>query len=105
MIQTIDLYDFKNAFSVMNRNNQFSSEGLEWLFDYCEGLENDLGEPYELDVIALCCDFIQLSYECINRDYRLGLDDNNLNQGVIDFLLDNTFIVNYDTETVLFQQF
>jgi hypothetical protein len=105
MKKTVYLNDFRDAFHEMGRANQFSYEALEWLFDHCEELERDLGEDYELDVIALCCDFTQSTYEDINKDYRLELNDDNLHQGVIDYLGDNTLIVNYDDETVLFQQF
>lgn len=105
MKQTVYLNDFRDAFYKMDRANQFSYKGLEWLFDHCEDLENDLGEDYELDVIALCCDFTESTYEDINRDYNLDLNDDNLHKGVIDYLEENTSIVNYDDATVLFQQF
>jgi len=109
MIQTIDLYDFKNAFSVINRNNQFSNEGLEWLFDYCEDLENDLGEPYELDVIALCCDFQESTYEEIIDSYGIEINRNDseeyIQTQIRDFLEGETILVNYDENKVLFQQF
>ncbi len=105
MKQTVYLNDFRDAFHKMERANQFSYEGLEWLFDHCEELERDLGEDYELDVVALCCDFTQSTYEDINRDYNLDLNDDNLHEGVIDYLEENTSIVNYDDATVLFQQF
>lgn len=105
MKQTINLHGFRDAFHKANRANQFSYQGLEWLFDHCEELERDLGEEYELDVIALCCDFTQSTYKDINKDYNLDLNDDNLHKGVIDYLGDNTSIVNYDDKTVLFQQF
>ena len=105
MKQTVNLSGFRDSFQKMDRANQFSYECLEWLFDHCEELEKDLGEDYELDVIALCCDFTQSTYEDINRDYNLDLNDDNLNEGVIDYLEENTSIVNYDDATVLFQQF
>lgn len=105
MKQTVYLNDFRDAFHKMGRSNQFSYEGLEWLFDHCEELERDLGEDYELDVIALCCDFTESTYEDINRDYNLDLNDDNLHALVKLYLEENTLIVNYDDTTVLFQQF
>jgi hypothetical protein len=109
MIKTIDLYDFKNAFSVMNRHNQFSDEGLEWLFDYCEELERDLGESYELDVMALCCDFQESTYKEIIEAYGIEIDRNNSEEDIQtqirDFLEFETVLVNYDDSMVLFQQF
>jgi hypothetical protein len=40
-----------------DRGEQFSHFGLIALFDYLEMLEDDIGEPIELDVIGLCCDY------------------------------------------------
>ena len=58
MKQTINFYDFQKAFQEL-RPNSFSYEGLRALFEYLEELEDSTGEGIELDVIALCCDFIE----------------------------------------------
>jgi len=59
LIKTIDIYEFRRAFVDYNRADQFSYEGLGALFD----LLDDTGAPYpyELDVIALCCEFTEYS--------------------------------------------
>jgi hypothetical protein len=57
MINTINKYEFSDAFHKMGRGDQFSYEGLIALFDYLEMLEDDIGEPIELDVISLCCEY------------------------------------------------
>jgi hypothetical protein len=57
MINTINKYEFRDAFQKMGRGDQFSYEGLIALFDYLEMLEDDIGEPIELDVISLCCEY------------------------------------------------
>tara|TARA_R110002073_G_scaffold158664_1_gene313972 strand:- start:482 stop:781 length:300 start_codon:yes stop_codon:yes gene_type:complete len=51
----ISINDFQRAFIDANRGNQFSNEGLDGLYEYLTEFENDIGEEYELDVIALCC--------------------------------------------------
>lgn len=58
MKQTINLYQFRDAFTAHNRTN-FSYEGLGALFDWLESYEDDTGEELELDVIALCCDWTE----------------------------------------------
>ena len=58
MKQTINEYQFKDAFQ-SSRPNNFSYEGLTALYDYLEDLEEDTGEEIELDVIGLCCDFTE----------------------------------------------
>ena len=44
MINTINKYEFSDAFHKMGRGKQFSYEGLDALFDYLEMLEDDIGE-------------------------------------------------------------
>ena len=59
IIKTIDIYEFRRAFTDYDRADQFSYEGLGALFDWLEELAEDTGAPYELDVIALCCEFTE----------------------------------------------
>ncbi len=59
MKQTVTLHDFRSAFQKIRPDN-FSYSGLEVLFDYLEECEQDTGEDYELDVVALCCDFSEI---------------------------------------------
>jgi hypothetical protein len=57
MKQTVNFYDFCDAFRDHNREDNFSYEGKRTLFDFLESLEDDTGQEQELDIIALCCDF------------------------------------------------
>lgn len=59
MIKTINFQDFCDAFASMDRKDKFTYEGKQVLFDYLEQLGEDTGEPIELDVIALCCDYTE----------------------------------------------
>ena len=68
MKQTISFYEFKNAFMSLRPNN-FSLEGLGVLWDYLQEYENDCGVEVELDVIAICCDFSEDSWENIAKSY------------------------------------
>jgi hypothetical protein len=70
MIQTINLSDFRAAFHSMGRKDQFSYEGLGLLFDYLEDFD---GGGYELDVIALCCEYSEETVEQIADSYGLEL--------------------------------
>jgi len=79
MITTINEYDFSTAFHKMGRGNQFSYQGLKALYDYLDNLGDDIGEPIELDVIALCCEFaeydsLQEFQEDYGNDYK-SLED------------------------------
>lgn len=71
MKKTIDLGDFKREFELCGRSNQFSNAGLVELFDYLEAIEQDCGEEMELDVIAICCDYVEYeNLETYNSDYE-----------------------------------
>jgi hypothetical protein len=72
MKQTINKCDFRNAFAECNRGDQFSYEALGLLFDFLEEMEEGTGEGYDLDVIALCCEFTELTPDEIVRDYDMG---------------------------------
>ena len=68
MIQTITVSDFRDAFRSMGRNEQFSYEGLELIFDYIEDYERDTGEQIELDVICICYEWEEERREEIGGD-------------------------------------
>ena len=42
IVQTVDLYQFREAFRCMDRQDQFSYEGFEALFDYLDNLSYDI---------------------------------------------------------------
>lgn len=93
-----NVYQFRDAFHHAGRSTQFSYEGLELLYDYLEEIDSD----YELDVVALCCDYSEDSVADIARDYSIDLndadpeDDDYADQCqalVIDYLTDNGSVV------------
>ena len=67
--------DFCNAFRNHDRDNQFSYAGKRALFEYFEAYEEDTGESLELDVIALCCDYTEATYDEIAEMYDLTYVD------------------------------
>ena len=96
MIQTINLHDFRQAFSNMDRGSQFSYEGLELIYDYLEECSPD----FDLDVIAICCDFEEMTPEEVMSAY--SLDEN---EDVLEFLSMNTSVVGETFDTIIFQSF
>ncbi len=108
MKQTIGLSQFTDAFMAIRPNN-FSYDGLVWLFDWIEEQENNEGIEQELDVIALCCDFSESSYEEVIKDYDLAdeeyEDPETMQQAVIDYLNSETIIVGYDDDKIVYLNF
>ena len=76
IVQSINnVYQFREAFRLAGRMDQFSYEGLEVLFDYLDELSEDIGEPIELDVVALCCEYYECSIEEIIANYDIDVSD------------------------------
>lgn len=98
MKQTIDYYDFRDAFARYDRIDNFSREGLVLLFNYLEECDPDM----ELDVIALCCDYSEDTIENIAKNYGLELPEDESEeehrQVVFDYLSDHTAVIG-DTPT------
>ena len=108
MKQTINFSTFQTAFQAIRPNN-FTYEGLTALFNWIEQQEQDTGEEQELDVIALCCDFTESTYAEVVNDYDLSDEEfqnpDEMPQAVIDFLNDETIIVGYDDNTIIYLNF
>lgn len=97
IVQSINnVYQFREAFRHSGCGDQFSYEGLEVLFDYLDNLSEDTGEPIELDVIALCCEYYESSIEELIENYDIDVsdaaDEFEKEDIVRDYLTDNTTV-------------
>lgn len=78
MKQTVNEWDFKEAFRQAGREENFSDKGLSALFKEFEDYEDSTGEEIELDVIAICCDYAEYSnFAEFNANYKV-LDDDEI---------------------------
>jgi hypothetical protein len=104
MKSTINLYEFRDAFTRMDRADAFTYEGLEILFQGIEEFEEDTNEEWELDVIALCCDFSEMSEEEIKQSYNVNLEESS--QDMDDWLNNQTWVLGKtDSGNYVFRQF
>jgi hypothetical protein len=105
MIQTINESQFIDAFEKMGRGDQFSYEGLKLIYEYFE----ELDPSFDLDVIAICCEFAEAPYEQVASEYNKGegedLNPEDIPQAVIDYLQDNTSVVGYTDDSIVYVQF
>jgi hypothetical protein len=108
IVNTVYLHDFRQAFRDYNRADNFSHEGLEVLFDYLEGFSEDMGEPIELDVIALCCGYSEGTPEEIAEQCGIALPEREewmddydysveVKDAVLDYLHENTTVCGVTT--------
>lgn len=109
MKTTISLHDFREAFKKV-RPDQFSYEALGLIFAYLEEYEMETGEEFELDVIAICCDFAESSKEEIMQsyDFQDSPEESDLMNRIYfkDWLRDETLLLG-ETEdgNFVYQQF
>lgn len=97
IVITVDKHDFSDAFKRYNRQDQFSYEGLEVLFNYLDNLSEDIGKPIELDVVALCCEYDEFSIEEIIDRYNIDVsdaeeDEDEIKAIVEEYLQNNTSV-------------
>jgi hypothetical protein len=106
MYQSINESEFRSAFHSCGRGEQFSYEGLTILFEGLEQYEQDTGEEIELDVIALCCEYSELSESEIKDAYGYIFNKGEILE---EFLNDHTFVLgSHEKDGIkyyVFQQF
>ena len=96
VFEKYDLSMFISRFEDYGRDSQFSFSGFKVLFNFLEELAEDTGEPIEIDVIGLCCDFTETELADIQRE--TGCED-------LDDLRDSTLVLEVDDETIIYQAF
>ncbi len=75
MYKRLTFSDFRDEFTDYGRSDQFSYDGLKALYEYLEDFYESSGEEFELDVIALCCEFTEYdSIEDYLNDYSSNID-------------------------------
>lgn len=95
IVKTFNEYDFINEFEACNRQDNFSCEGLRILFNALDEMAQDCEMVIEMDVIALCCEYSELSVDDIINDYNIDLSDESYDSKedlVAEYLQDNTFV-------------
>lgn len=100
LVKKVYFNDFLEEFKKYGREDNFSYEGKKALFEYLNELSEDIGEPIELDIIAICCDFTEYdSLEEFNNDYDIeDIED-------IDDINDYTTLIKIDNESFIIQDF
>lgn len=92
MKETVTEFRFVDAFQSIRPDN-FTRSGLQEMFDYFEQLEEDVGEEFELDVIAICCEWSQYqSLKEYNEDHDTDFKD-------VDELREYTEVIEFENHS------
>jgi len=103
LVKEISFNDFLEEFRRYGREDQFTYEGKKALFDYLEELSEDMGEPIELDIIAICCDYTEYGSleEFINDySYTIGEDIDDMED-----IRNYTIVIPINDESFIIQNF
>jgi len=107
MKTTLSVSDFRDAFVRMDRKNQFTYEAYGLIYDFLEEVDQD----WELDVIAVCCDFDEQSPVDIAYMYGIDIsecngDEDEISTVVQDYLQNHTSVVGVTSEgNIIYFQF
>lgn len=102
IIQTIDTVSaFRDAFRDAGRKDQFTYDGLEALYDHINDCYQD--NNYELDVVALCCEFSEYTPDELFKEYS-HIDAESI-EALVDYLGDNTMLITVSNGNYIIQGF
>jgi len=83
MKSTVNQYQFEQAFRDCGRfggdNDNFSYEALQLLFNWFEEYEESSGGEVELDPIAICCEFAEMTKAELLEQYEITIHYPSLN--------------------------
>ena len=76
VVTTIDnSYQLEELFAQCGRREHFSYYGYQALYNYFEELSDEIGQDYQVDVIALCCDFTEYAdWEEVYGEYAYSFN-------------------------------
>jgi hypothetical protein len=100
MKKTINFYDFSDAFRKAGRADQFTYEGQRAIFDYLEEYEDSTGEEIELDVVAICCEYME--YENLEEFHNIYDKEDYPN---LDKLRDYTQVIEVGEDSFIIAEF
>lgn len=96
MKSTVSEFDFVDAFKQCGRADQFTRSARLAIFEYLENLENDIGEEFELDPIAICCEYSEYAdWQELVEQYSLDLDEDADEDTVRDWFAERTSVIEF----------
>ena len=100
---------FIDAFKQSSRKDQFSYDALEAIYEYLEDYSQDSGEDVELDIVAICCEWSEMSWQDVVQSYGLDLSHCDTDEERIDaveeYLQDETQSVRLSDDSFVFVSF
>ncbi|GHU79012.1 hypothetical protein AGMMS49992_30550 [Clostridia bacterium] len=107
---TVDNYRFKKEFEDNGRDDKFTDDALDVLFDWYEEIDPDM----ELDVVAVACEWTEYDAEELADEYSHLLDEDedeeyesqeDRMEAIVEALEDETTVIKVDIDSYLVMAF
>jgi hypothetical protein len=110
IVQTINsASQFADMFKQSSRADQFSYEALEAIYEYLEDYSHDTGENVELDIVAICCEWYEMTWQEAAQQYDIDLSecetDEDKIKAVDEYLWENTMSIGLSDGVFVFAAF
>ena len=116
LVQRVNPSDLYHMACRMDRGHNFGYKGWQAIGEYLENLSDEIGEPIEADVIAICCDYASADstdewWEENGQDSTIDAEewenaDEEDKLGLIrDYLEDRTSIVCCESDCIIWLAF
>ncbi len=111
LVQTLSFPSFRDMFIAANREDTFTDEGLEVLYDYLDNLSDETGKDIEIDVVGLCSEYDENTIEQIISENDIDVsdidpdDEDEIKDCVREYLEDNTTIVGETSDGFVYVAF
>ena len=104
LIQRVNPTELYHMACRMDRGHNFGCNGWQEIGEYLENLSDDMGEPVEIDIIAICCDYASADnvnewwqaygqYCTIDPEEWQEADEDDKLELIRDYLEDRTSVV------------
>lgn len=115
MYQQLDVSEFTNMFDQYSRGDNFSRAGRYELYHYLEDLEDDMGKPFIVDCIGICCDYNEYAIDELQSEYshifdldtlkELESEPDEMKAYILETLADHTPVIPVGDSRVIIQAF
>jgi hypothetical protein len=109
IVQTINsATQFADMFKQSSRADQFSYEALEAIYEYLDDFSRNTGENIELDIVSICCEWYEMTWQEVAEQYNVDLsdctDDDECIKAIDAYLWEETQSINLDNGSFVFVQ-
>ena len=92
---------FCDQFERMGRKDQFTYKGKKALWAHLEETHYDDSNKWELDVVSLCCDWSEYTLKEIFKEYHSSKRTHETPEEVLEWVKENTIVLETDCDTYL----